>query len=298
MSEPREATKRLLTIDSWLMGVCALLLYFSLEVAGGGGILILRVHPDRLSQLGAWDLQDIIEVKSRSEKEVLEIFRNFDETIYFLKKLPNTEFINLERFVKNAKPSTPTLTRDETIDLISLIINGCYTRIVHGHSLSLLDVLFIVSTCFNSIIKSGYIPETVTVKHTNIEPYKLESNELKNYRVKDLIIINTKILSCFNNDENLPAAFHIGNESISLPMVLLALAKIINTFIKDREIPSIVQVTNNFPEQRWIDEALMKFPYFWKWPVLPERFSAPEHFVFTKSQFFWSVKPFYLKRPK
>jgi len=34
MSEPREATRRLLTIDSWLMAVCALLLYFSLEVAG------------------------------------------------------------------------------------------------------------------------------------------------------------------------------------------------------------------------------------------------------------------------
>lgn len=34
MSEPREATRKLLTIDSWLMAVCALLLYFSLEVAG------------------------------------------------------------------------------------------------------------------------------------------------------------------------------------------------------------------------------------------------------------------------
>lgn len=34
MADFKEATRRLLTIDSWLMAVCALLLYFSLEVTG------------------------------------------------------------------------------------------------------------------------------------------------------------------------------------------------------------------------------------------------------------------------
>ena len=42
MADFKEATKRLLTIDSWLMAVCALLLYFSLEVAGSRG---MEYHP-------------------------------------------------------------------------------------------------------------------------------------------------------------------------------------------------------------------------------------------------------------
>ncbi len=260
----------------------------------GGGVLILRMHPDRLLQRGAWDLQDETTLEDRLEEDVDTILDNFDALIDFLRVIRNTEFADLDAFVQRDNASPLTMTKREIVGLVRLLASGCCARIVHGHPLALLDMLFIVSKCLLTVIEDGGVPHEMTVTHNDVGPSELEFTDFAEIEIENLIEIDRQVLDCFESGEILPSSFRLGDKSISLPMVLLALAKALDEYAKGGILPSTIRVENSFQKQEWIDRSLMKFPYMWKWPVLPKGFSAPEYVIFAKSQFFWCMRPFLL----